>query len=83
MNQRQVIWVTGDATSYAGVCEACLDELPTVGSGPLAYRSAKVAGSLRADADVGFARCARGHSLSLRRMSRRPQVARPRPLFTA
>jgi hypothetical protein len=58
------------------MCESCLDELAaSAGDAALAYRSAKVAGSLRADADVGFGRCPRGHRLAVRRATCGPLVA--------
>jgi hypothetical protein len=69
MTQRQVIWLRDEATSFLALCEECLAD-PDGSSPTLPYRSAKVAGRLRIDADVGFARCARGHRISVRRVSR-------------
>lgn len=68
MEGRQTIWVESGATAFVALCEECL-------SGPnegvaLAYRLAKVSGSLRSDCDVGFTRCRRGHRLSIRRTAR-------------
>lgn len=69
MNGRQVIWVRAGVTSFTCLCEECLAEPePQVES--LHYRAAKVAGHLRAEADVGFTRCHRGHRISVRRVGR-------------
>ena len=68
MIERQVIWLQASATSFGALCEQCLAERDVVG--PFAYRAAKVAGRLRADADVGFTRCDRGHPISVRRIGR-------------
>jgi hypothetical protein len=64
--ERQVIWLPPDATSFAAPCEACRDDRdwqslfsPTV-----------VEGSLRAEADVGFFSCRRGHRIRVRRIAR-------------
>ncbi|HEX9417121.1 MAG TPA: hypothetical protein VF895_10490 [Gaiellaceae bacterium] len=69
MIERQVIWLRPGATTFAGLCDECLAR-PDEPVGALAYRAAKVAGRLRVDADVGFARCDRGHRISLRRIGR-------------
>ncbi len=68
MSGQQVIWLQSRATTYAAICELCLAEPEH--SGTLAYRLAKVEGSLRPEADVGFVRCRRGHRLSIRRLTR-------------
>jgi hypothetical protein len=65
---RQVIWLGSDATTFAALCEECLAEPDQPAT--LAYRAAKVNGRLRAEADVGFARCDRGHRISIRRIGR-------------
>jgi hypothetical protein len=67
--QQQTIWVESAATSFVALCEECLAD-PDDPFDALAYRAAKVVGSLRAEADVGFARCRRGHRLSIRRAAR-------------
>jgi hypothetical protein len=66
---RQVIWLRDGVTSFACLCEECLG-CEGSGAGALAYRSAKVAGRLSPRADVGFARCHRGHPISIRRIGR-------------
>jgi hypothetical protein len=72
--QQQTIWLESAATTFVGLCERCLED-PDDPLDALAYRAAKVAGSLRADADVGFTRCRRGHRLSIRRTSLGPLTA--------
>jgi hypothetical protein len=69
MSDCQVIWLRAGVTTYAGLCEECLAR-PDEPRGALDYRSAKVAGRLSRHADVGFARCDRGHRISLRRIGR-------------
>ena len=69
MTRRQVIWLSGEATTFAALCEECL-AAPAASGGALSYRSAKVAGRLRLDADVGFTCCDRGHRLAVRRLVR-------------
>jgi hypothetical protein len=72
----QTIWLNSEATTYAALCEECLSD-PDDPVQALAYRAAKVCGSLRAEADVGFARCRRGHRLAIKRTARPPdQLAR-------
>jgi hypothetical protein len=67
--ERQVIWVRPGATTFVGLCDQCLAR-PDEPMGALTYRAAKVAGRLRAEADVGFTRCDRGHRISLWRIGR-------------
>ena len=69
MTRQQTIWLESAATSFVALCEECLAD-PDDPSDTFGYRAAKVSGSLRADADVGFARCRRGHRLSIRRTAR-------------
>ena len=65
----QTVWLESRATTYTALCEECLAH-PADPYQVLAYRAAKVFGSLRAEADVGFTRCRRGHRLSIRRVAR-------------
>ena len=74
MEERQIIWLESGATTFVAMCDGCLAERGTRAAG-LEYRQAKVAGSLRADADVGFTRCRRGHRLCVRRTTRPPLAA--------
>jgi hypothetical protein len=68
VNERQVIWVRDGVTEFTCLCDECLARPEPEGT--YAYRAAKVAGRLRPEADVGFARCARGHPISVRRVGR-------------
>ncbi len=65
MIARQHVWLGPEATSFAAPCEACLATRES-----LAVRHSVVEGRLRADADVGFCTCPRGHRLVLRRIGR-------------
>ncbi|MBA3365652.1 MAG: hypothetical protein H0U03_07700 [Actinobacteria bacterium] len=64
--ERQIVWLSSEATTFAAMCEACLAD-PEHPEDALSYRAAKVEGSLRIEADVGFTRCRRGHRLCVRR----------------
>jgi hypothetical protein len=66
-----VIWLGADATAYAVPCEACRDE----GAWPRSVGETVVEGSLRAEADVGFTCCRRGHRIRVRRIARLRVVA--------
>jgi hypothetical protein len=66
----QTIWVTSGATRYAAVCEACVGDRRDRPGGWGYEQSAVVEGSLRPEADVGFATCRRGHRLRVRRTAR-------------
>jgi hypothetical protein len=68
MSEPQIIWLTQGAKTFAGLCEECL-AAPDDPFNSLAYREAKVCGRLRADADVGFTRCDRGHPIRVRRLT--------------
>jgi hypothetical protein len=65
-----VIWVRGDARTFAAPCDACRADRhwrylsPTV-----------VEGTLRIEADVGFVTCRRGHRIRVRRIARSPLTA--------
>jgi hypothetical protein len=74
VDERQVIWLQSTATRFAAICDLCIVEVDEEPS-PLAYWSAKVDGSLRIDADIGFVRCRRGHRLSVKRVARAPLAA--------
>jgi len=71
----QTVWLESQATTYTALCEECLAH-PRDPADRLAYRAAKVFGSLRAEADVGFVRCRRGHRLSIRRTGAPPRPRR-------
>jgi hypothetical protein len=67
---RQTIWVMSPGTEFEGECEECRAQL----GGSASVNSTSVSGRLRADADVGFATCRRGHRLVLKRIGR-PRLA--------
>ena len=71
----QTVWLESKATTYTALCEECLAH-PDDPYDTLAYRAAKVSGSLRAEADIGFTRCRRGHRLAIRRAASPPPRAR-------
>jgi hypothetical protein len=75
VHERQIVWVETAATAFTAMCETCLAD-PADPDDGLSYRLAKVAGTLRIEADVGFTRCRRGHRLCVRRASRAPLAAR-------
>ena len=66
-----MIWLGADATAYAVPCDACRDE--TVW--PNRIGETVVEGTLRAEADVGFTTCRRGHRIRVRRIARLRVVA--------
>ena len=65
MSPHQHIWVGPDATQFEAECEACLHARES-----LAAQHVLIEGSLRADADVGFTTCRRGHRVVVRRIGR-------------
>ena len=73
MIERQHVWLRPEATSFEEPCEACLSLRESIASDALI-----VHGTLRADADVGFTTCRRGHRIVVRRI-----VGRPMPLLRA
>jgi hypothetical protein len=66
-----VIWLRGDATAFAVPCDACRD----AGAWPRSVGETVVEGTLRAEADVGFTACRRGHRIRVRRIARLRVVA--------
>ena len=66
-----MIWLGADATAYAVPCDACRDE----SAWPRLVSDTVVEGSLRAEADVGFTTCRRGHRIRVRRIARLRVVA--------
>ena len=66
-----MIWLGADATAYAVPCEACHEE----SAWPRLFVETVVEGSLRAEADVGFTTCRRGHRIRVRRIARLRVVA--------
>jgi hypothetical protein len=76
--RRQTIYVRPEATAYEAVCDECASEMSRPAS--LAARVAEVRGTLRPEADVGFACCRRGHRLVVRRIGRPPAARDVVPL---
>jgi hypothetical protein len=63
------VWLSAHATRFEAECEACrADRLV------LDVELGHVEGSLRADADLGFTTCRRGHRLVVRRIVRVSRV---------
>jgi hypothetical protein len=72
------VWVSPSATSFACLCEPCLEAARA--SGNLfadALAGASVRGSIALEAETAEARCAAGHLIVLRRLERPPALARP------
>jgi hypothetical protein len=63
--ERQHVWLGPEATCFEEPCEACL-----AAEESLAAELCVVAGTLRADADVGFTTCRRGHRIIVHRVAR-------------
>ena len=63
--ERQHVWLGPEATRFEEPCEACL-----AAEESLAAELCVVAGTLRADADVGFTTCRRGHRIIVHRVAR-------------
>ena len=72
------VWLSPSATSFACLCEPCLEAART--SGALfadALALASVRGSIPPEVEATEARCTAGHQLLLRRVERPPALARP------
>ena len=72
------VWIAPSATSFACLCEACL-ESARIG-GELfadALRVASVRGAISLETDVAAVHCAAGHELIVRRVERPPALAHP------
>jgi hypothetical protein len=71
--ERQHVWVGPETTTFACSCEVCLSRRGSWGDlygGPPGVDAARVEGTLRRDADVGFTTCRRGHRIVVRRVGR-------------
>ena len=70
------VWLGPSATSFACLCETCLETARTDGAlFSDALRLASVRGDLELEAQVAVARCAAGHEIVLRRVERPPRLA--------
>jgi hypothetical protein len=61
--ERQHVWLGPEATSFDEPCDACLAARES-----LRADACVVHGTLRADADVGFTTCSRGHRIVMHRV---------------
>jgi hypothetical protein len=61
----QTIYVRDNETSFAGVCEECLNAHETLYAPKC---ETNVEGTLRRHVDVGFRTCARGHRILIKRV---------------
>ena len=59
------MWLSPHATRFEAECEACRADRWSV-----AASLSHIEGTLRADADLGFTTCRRGHRLVVRRIVR-------------
>jgi hypothetical protein len=72
------VWVSASATSFACLCEPCLEEARTAGDlFADALAGASVRGSLARDSQSAEVRCHAGHLIVLRRLERPPLLERP------
>ena len=70
------VWLAPSATSFACLCEPCLETARE--SGALfsdALQAASVRGSVGRETALGVVRCAAGHEIVLRRGERPPALA--------
>ena len=61
--EEQTIWLAPRATGFTEICDACEDEHPEV------VGHATVRGTLRLDAEAGWASCPRGHTIRVLRIT--------------
>jgi hypothetical protein len=67
------VWVGPDAEQYVAHCDACLARRGGWGDTygwSLSVDAARIEGSLRRDADIGFTTCRRGHRVVVHRVAR-------------
>jgi hypothetical protein len=71
------VWISPSATSFSCLCEPCLEEARRAGElFSDALTAASVRGSVGREAETAVARCAAGHEIVLRRVSRPPGLGR-------
>ena len=71
MSRTNAIWVAPNATAFSCLCETCLERARAEGRSFVeAVRRANVRGRLPGETDVGFAHCAGGHEVVVRRIGR-------------
>ena len=70
------VWISPSATSYACLCETCLEQARVAGMlFADALMLASVRGSLGAETVQASVRCTAGHEIVLRRVERPPNLA--------
>lgn len=75
--KQTTVWVGATATSFACLCEPCLESARAAGVlFADALAAARVQGELARETDTTFARCAAGHEVVLRRATRPPLLQR-------
>jgi hypothetical protein len=73
LSERQHVWVGPETTSFESSCEVCLSRRGGWGDiygWSIGVDAARVVGTLRRDADVGFTTCRRGHRIVVHRVGR-------------
>ena len=69
------VWISPSATSYACLCESCLEQARVAGMlFADALTVASVRGSLAAETMHAAVRCTAGHEIVLRRVERPPNL---------
>jgi hypothetical protein len=72
------VWLSPSATSFACLCELCLEEARTDGAlFADALRVAGVRGEVDRAASTAVVRCDAGHAIVLRRVERPPRLESP------
>jgi hypothetical protein len=75
---RTEVWVSPSATSFACLCDPCLEAARLRGDlFTDALHGASVRGSISTEVSATSVRCAAGHELVVRRVERPPGLARP------
>jgi hypothetical protein len=78
MKRANTVWVPPSATAFSCLCEPCLELARTDGRAFLdAVRDASVRGRLPFETNVGFAHCAAGHEIVVRRVDTPTALGRP------
>ena len=71
MTRTNSVWIAPSATAFSCLCETCLEQARQAGRSFIeAVRTANVRGRLPTETDVGFAHCASGHEVVVRRIDR-------------
>jgi hypothetical protein len=74
---RTTVWLSASTTSFACLCEPCLDAAREAGVlFADALAAARVQGDVARETEATVARCAAGHEIVLRRSARPPALQR-------